>query len=217
MLNTTLMFRLRTVLDFYQMSIRTKEIDGYLDDVQGYLLALMAEQGPGIGEIVEIGSFKGRSTCWLAYGTKIAGREHVTAIDPFTGSPEHQPGMSCVDMDLAAQGSTLPIFRQNVRKMDLDLYVAPIVATSEKAAKDWSRPIRLLFIDGDHSYGGVKQDFELWSRHVVAGGLIAFHDVGHWDGVTQFYREFMATTNSYEEVLDLFGLAVVEKKRLADS
>ena len=34
-----------------------------------------------------------------------------------------------------------------------------------------------LFIDGDHSYAGVKQDFEFYSQHVRAGGLIAFHDI----------------------------------------
>jgi cephalosporin hydroxylase len=35
----------------------------------------------------------------------------------------------------------------------------------------------LLFIDGDHTYYGVKKDFEMYSRLVEKGGLIAFHDV----------------------------------------
>ena len=34
-----------------------------------------------------------------------------------------------------------------------------------------------LFIDGDHSYAGVKQDFEKYSGYVKRGGLIAFHDI----------------------------------------
>src|ERR1700722_6805856 len=40
-------------------------------------------------------------------------------------------------------------------------------------------PARLdfLFIDGDHSYEGVKRDFEMYSPLVRAGGLIAFHDI----------------------------------------
>ncbi len=212
MLSATLMYRLRTALEFYQMSIRIREIDGWLDDMQGYVLALMAEQGPGVGAIVEIGSFKGRSTCWLAYGAKSAGRETVTAIDPFTGSPEHQPGEELSDPDLAESGSTFPVFEKNLRKMALDDYVKPIVATSADAAKDWDQPIRLLFIDGDHSYEGSKLDFEVWSPHVVPGGLIALHDVGHWDGVTRFYQELLAETTEYEQVLELFGLVVLEKK-----
>jgi len=34
-----------------------------------------------------------------------------------------------------------------------------------------------LFIDGDHSYGGVKMDFEIYSKLVRSGGIIAFHDI----------------------------------------
>jgi len=37
----------------------------------------------------------------------------------------------------------------------------------------------LLFIDGDHSYEGVKQDFLLYRELVRPGGLIMFHDVAH--------------------------------------
>ena len=37
--------------------------------------------------------------------------------------------------------------------------------------------IDVLFIDGDHTYQGVKKDFELWSPLVRPGGLIFFHDI----------------------------------------
>jgi len=37
--------------------------------------------------------------------------------------------------------------------------------------------IDFLFIDGDHSYEGVRRDFELYSPLVRAGGLVAFHDI----------------------------------------
>lgn len=35
----------------------------------------------------------------------------------------------------------------------------------------------LLFIDGDHTYAGVKRDFELWSPLVRPGGHVIFHDI----------------------------------------
>jgi cephalosporin hydroxylase len=38
-------------------------------------------------------------------------------------------------------------------------------------------PLDLLFIDGDHSYAGVKQDFDMYSPLVRPGGVIALHDV----------------------------------------
>lgn len=37
--------------------------------------------------------------------------------------------------------------------------------------------IDFLFIDGDHTYDGVKQDFEMYAPLVRTGGVIAFHDV----------------------------------------
>ncbi len=38
-------------------------------------------------------------------------------------------------------------------------------------------PIDFLFIDGDHTYEGVKKDFEMYSPLVKEGGVIAFHDI----------------------------------------
>ncbi len=40
-----------------------------------------------------------------------------------------------------------------------------------------NRKIDFLFIDGDHRYKGVKEDFALYSPHVAEGGVIAFHDI----------------------------------------
>jgi len=40
-----------------------------------------------------------------------------------------------------------------------------------------SNKVDFLFIDGDHSYQGVKQDYEMYSPLVKKGGLIAFHDI----------------------------------------
>ncbi|MBD3303775.1 class I SAM-dependent methyltransferase [Candidatus Woesearchaeota archaeon] len=39
------------------------------------------------------------------------------------------------------------------------------------------KPIDVLFIDGDHSYEGVKKDFELYEPVVAKGGIIIFHDI----------------------------------------
>jgi predicted O-methyltransferase YrrM len=50
-------------------------------------------------------------------------------------------------------------------------------------------PLDFLFIDGDHSYDGVKRDFELYSPLVRKGGLIALHDVAvHTDTTCQVHR-----------------------------
>jgi predicted O-methyltransferase YrrM len=206
-----LLLRLKPVAEYSDYSVQLAGIEGAIYDIQGFALMLMAESGPGIGEIVEIGSFTGKSTCWMALGSKKLSREKVTAIDPFTGSPEHQEGQGHEVAAIVNEGSTHRIFLENIANMGVDDHILPIVAKSEEAVTDWNKPIRLLFIDGDHSYEASRLDFELWSPFVVSGGLIAFHDIGRWPGVTDFYKELMSTTTNYKEVMSVVGLNTIQK------
>ncbi len=205
--------QLITVEGYVQHCLRFGEIDGFLDDIQGYTLMLLAEQGPAAGAIVEIGSFAGRSTCWLAAGAKAAGREKVFAVDTFQGSPEHQPGRPCCHPVIESEGSTLRLFKENIKAQGLDGHVEAIVATSEEASAMWDRPIRLLFIDGDHSYEASKMDYARWSPFVAPGGMIAFHDINQWEGVTRFYHALLACTKEYTEVLVVGSLHVIQRTR----
>lgn len=47
---------------------------------------------------------------------------------------------------------------------------------SYNVAKNWNKPFDFIFIDGDHEYEAVKQDFEDWFKLISPGGFIAFHD-----------------------------------------
>lgn len=211
MLSDAIVYRLHTVFEYYEHAVALSKLEGYLNDAQGFALMVLAEQGPGAGAIVEIGSFKGKSTCWLAKGAKKALREKVFAIDTFAGSPEHQRGEDCEDHDIVASGSTLEAFKRNIAALGVADYVETVEAKSEVAAATWDRPIRLLFIDADHSYAASKLDFDLWSPHVVRGGLICMHDIGHWPGVTDFYAIEVKPNPSYREVMNVLGMPVVEK------
>ncbi len=56
--------------------------------------------------------------------------------------------------------------------------------------------IDFLFIDGDHTYEGVSEDFRTYSRLVRPGGLVAFHDVSQdptsdTEGTARFWSEFV--------------------------
>jgi cephalosporin hydroxylase len=77
--------------------------------------------------------------------------------------------------------------------------------------------IDVLFIDGDHSYEGVKQDFWLYAPLVRAGGLIGLHDISEKEGgeidVPNFWKE-LRTQFTAEEIVDPaekfgFGIGVV--------
>jgi cephalosporin hydroxylase len=73
------------------------------------------------------------------------------------------------------------------------------------------RPIDFLFIDGDHTYEGVRQDFELYAPLVRAGGMVALHDVGAAEapGVMQFWSELTATKSTEESISSRYGIGVV--------
>lgn len=205
------LYKLKTILTYLDLADRLKEVDGFLLDIQAYTLMILANEGPGLGVIVEIGSYKGRSTCCLALGSKSAHREQVYAVDHFTGSPEHQRGAASESAAIVETGTTFHLFQENIKKLGLDDYVIPLKASSVEAAAGWARPIRLLFIDGDHSYEASRLDFETWAPHVVVGGVIAFHDINHFEGVTRFYKELLRTSTAYREIVDISGLSLVEK------
>ena len=206
---------LKEIEEFLYLDERFEEVFGYLHPVEGYALKKLAEMSGPEGEIVEIGSFMGKSTCWLAAGiVDSPSPRRIYAVDHFKGSIEHQVGRFCENKAIAECGTTLTAFRENLINVKLDRYVNPIVGSSEEIAAKWNKPICLLFIDGDHSYEGVKKDFEMWSPFVVKGGLIAFHDVAVWKDLTRFYKNILKATHQYNEIMRINSLGVIKKNDL---
>jgi MMP 1-O-methyltransferase len=140
-------------------------IEGFLSFTEEKFLYNAAKNSSKKGTIVEIGSFKGKSTVFLAKGSLAGKKIKIVAIDPHISNLEHTD-----------KKSSYPIFKANLKKAGVAQMVVPIVAKAEDAVKKWKKPISFLWIDGDHSYEGVKKDFDLWSPFVIEGGLIAFHD-----------------------------------------
>jgi len=66
-------------------------------------------------------------------------------------------------------------------------------------------PIDFLFIDGDHSYDGVKQDYQAYARFVRRGGIIALHDIApHADGeceVDRYWRELVTQVPACQSLI----------------
>jgi MMP 1-O-methyltransferase len=141
----------------------TKNIDGWLTAKEGEFLFETAKKCSTRGVIVEIGSFKGKSTVWLALGSKEGKKTMVHAIDPF-GENE-----SVIKVNFNE-------FMENIKNADVNDIVNPIVSTSADVVKNWNKAVEFIFIDGNHDYEFVKQDFLLWYPHLVDGGTIAFHD-----------------------------------------
>jgi predicted O-methyltransferase YrrM len=198
--------------EFWRLHAAFSSLEGFLDPREGYVLYRLAAEGPGVGAVVEIGSYCGRSTAFLAAGSKAAHREKVVAVDHFLGSPEHQPGKHFASPVLARDGTTFRRFCDNLQRVHLLEHVEAIKGTSAEAALRWSAPVRLLFIDAEHSYESVRGDFDSWTPFVVPGGLVLLHDVGNEAGVTRLFQEATAEGTGFQPITGVVSLRVLQKK-----
>lgn len=175
------------------VEIITDRLDGWLHPQEGKFLYKAAKNCKGKGVIVEIGSWKGKSTIWLAKGSKAGSGVKVYAIDPHTGSSENR--------DKYGKVWTYPEFEHNITEADVQDIVVPLIKTSEESGREWDgKAIELLWIDGAHEYEMVKQDFELWSQYLIEGGIIAFHDTIGWSGPRRLVKEEIYTSRNFTDV-----------------
>jgi predicted O-methyltransferase YrrM len=170
----------------------TASVDGWLRDGEGELLFSLAKACQGRGVIVEIGSWKGKSTIWLGKGSMAGSSVRLWAVDPHTGSEEHRQAFGRVD--------TLPEFKRNIASAGLEDLVTPIVKKSQDAAAEFEERVELLFIDGAHDYGSARADFDAWASKVVEGGVVAFHDVLGFDGPMRVVLESVCASKSFSGV-----------------
>ncbi len=129
---------------------------------------------------LEVGSYCGRSTVWLGAAARRSGTV-VFAVDHHRGSEENQPGWEWHDTSLIDPNTgrldTLPHFRRTIARAGLDDSVVAVVGESPVVARWWKTPLAFLFIDGGHGVEPARLDYELWTPHVVPGGILAIHDV----------------------------------------
>ncbi len=170
-----------------------KKIPGFLVEEEARLLGLIAACAPHGGSILEIGSFKGKSTVMLAKVAQHYGLGQVTAIDPHNFNSaeleEHRtvPGASSYEE-----------FLSNVAAAAVSKQVEVHRAFSREIAANWNRPIRFLWIDGDHSYPGAKSDFDGFIRHLIPEGIVAFHDALHaFSGPIRVFVEDVLRSNQF--------------------
>ena len=197
--------------DPQQIAQRVREIGPKFESIQGWL---DANAGGAMYHtvrdyiptplVVELGSWKGRSTAWIAQALVDRGGGKVVAVDTWAGtSAEHEH----LRLTLGYGPDTLyEEFLANMVRLGLRDTVEPWRMTTDEAAAKWphGQRIGLLYIDANHEYPQVRADFEKWSPHVASGGFIVFDDVPTWKGPTQlvtelprWYRFFGAPTNQY--------------------
>jgi MMP 1-O-methyltransferase len=155
-------------------------VKGFLDGEEGAALHQHALRVAGTGPLLEVGSYCGKSTVYLGAACKQVGSV-LFAVDHHRGSEEHQLGQEYHDATLYdiefGQMDSFREFRRTLARAQLEDTVIPIVAPSALAARSWTTPLAMVFIDGGHSMQAALTDFHCWGNHIMRGGLLAIHDV----------------------------------------
>ena len=193
-------------------------VKGFIDHNEGICLYNYALNSSKKGPILEIGSYCGKSTIYLA----TAAKEYngcVYSVDHHTGSEENQVGWEYHDIELfdeeTGRINSFPEFMRNLRKANLLDTVVPVVSDSSLVSRYWKIPLSMVFIDGGHTMEAALNDFNNWKDKIIKGGILAIHDVfpNPDDGGRppyEIYRKALSEKN-FKEVEAVKSLRVLEK------
>lgn len=148
-------------------------ITGWLSEDEAFLLhCLAARVGPDC-DIVEIGSYHGKSTIALASGVQNPS-SRVWAVDPHVG-----------DITQVVDGQTIdsyPQFMNNIKASGFESVISPVRLASIEAARQYcGKAIQLLFVDGWHATDAVLEDYLSWRPFLTKDCTIVFDDWGQRD------------------------------------
>jgi cephalosporin hydroxylase len=137
-------------------------------------------QAPTPSHFVEVGSYHGRSTCFMAVEILNSGKQiKFDCVDTWQGSEEHQKGALFEDATVV-QGTLYHSFLRNiaaVRQVVLPIRMTSVEASTlyDDDSLDW------VFLDAGHDYENVYQDLIHWLPKVKTGGILSGHDWPHQD------------------------------------
>tara|TARA_R110000824_G_scaffold41627_8_gene123645 strand:- start:1669 stop:2265 length:597 start_codon:yes stop_codon:yes gene_type:complete len=170
--------------------IDVKSIDGFLYSLEYQAMKRYAQEmyrkKADTLDILEIGSYKGKSTVvWSR-----ACSSHIVAIEPFCGPPE-VPELVGISTEQDFLNNTKQ-YRDQIRlikKYSNDLSLCDDLL---------NQTFDIVFIDGDHSYEAVVNDIKLALQYVTKNGLIMLHD--YWINAASDFK-FKGLSNAVHEHL----------------
>lgn len=172
-----------------------KVVEGFISLPEAELLHRLALEVPKGGNIVEIGSYKARSTIALALGAKEVGAV-VWAIDPHPSYEQGGTSFGMVDNQA---------YYENIVHYGVGDVVKTVNLSSDEVWAVWSEHIDLLWIDGDHEFEQAKLDWHMWSCHTET---VALHDTaGHHAGIDRLVVDIIASGNwERTEIVDAISV-----------
>lgn len=185
--------------------------NGWLQDPAAQLLRELVKETKGVaGAFVEVGSYHGRSA--IVIGTEVRKlKGKLYCVDTWNGPAYHDvyDKLPANRRKYIWEGENNPFgkFMANITAAKLKTTVKPIMGASEAVLSEWDRPLRFVYIDGCHYYDFVKKDAG-WRKHLVKGGIIAFHDYTNaaWPEVRKAVDEVMNADNEFEVVYVAYSI-----------
>ena len=190
-------------LDHIHNFNRFDKIEGWFNLSEGEAIFNCINNSNVDGLNIEIGSWKGKSTSFMSYASKLKNNELI-CIDHFIGSPEHE------DLKKNKQ-TTFTEFYNNLQHFDLFNNLTIIASTSEKAKKLINGNIKCLFIDGNHDQ--FNNDLQYYEHLLNSGSIVAFHDCGlRGQSKIADFMYNLADSGKYDFKGIFYSLGVLVKK-----
>lgn len=195
--------------DFSEM----QQLDGLITHEVGMVLYDYAAHVPADQAIIELGSYHGKSTAYLAFGARNGNGQTVIAID--TWSEDNSEWRSAVASRIPSP--TFEKFTEQLTWIGLIDQVEPYEGTTVQAALEYEQalkdddvnPIGLLYVDADHSYEAVMADFHAWRDLMAPNGVMIFDDYTKTNpGVVKALRELRDSGKIVPTSLPLAGRLV---------
>jgi predicted O-methyltransferase YrrM len=204
----SLTFELRGPREFSLVWSHLGSVGGFSTDrAESAVLYALAKSGPGHGVIAEVGSYIGRSTAFLALGAIVGRRESVVAIDPFAGGTGDEGSERS-----HAVPDVLSVFRHNMERVGVASRIIVEVTSDVTAlARTWQHgPIRLLFVDGLHTYDAVTEQLNAFESLLAPDAVIVLDDYfpPEFPGVRRAADEFFGSRAARWKRINVNRMAV---------
>jgi predicted O-methyltransferase YrrM len=187
-----------SILDLAILENMANKIPGMSNSSDLKILSALCFYQTQEGDVVEIGSWQGRSTIFLKYATDSSKNGAFFAIDNFKGNVGFEEEYIVGTKDLSDLKSNFLLNMRNTGIKDISL----LDMHSEEAVLSFKKQIRFLFIDGDHSPEGVMQDVKLFYPCLVESAIVVFDDfAAHVPGVLNVATEYLSDGRFVEPLM----------------
>jgi len=185
------------------------DIEGWLTDDQAQVLSDRARELTPSDQIVEIGSYRGRSA--IVFATAAREGVRVVAIDPHAGNdrgPQQIRGSS-------AEGQAdHDAFLSNLARAGVRDRVRHVRLPSQQALSQVDGTAGVVYVDGAHRYGPARADIEQWGARVRAQGTLLIHDAFSSIGVTLAITRLLLLGGEFAYVGRTGSLAEYRRERV---